>query len=372
MKMRNPYRDETAGLGLDKMNTIYEKIAAIYLFVKKRISWNQEYALYSFDTKKAIKNGTGNNADINFILMSLLKEADIPCYPAVMSRRSRGILPMTHPSIDKLNTFVVAIADTDSTFVYLDGSSNSGFLNILPPDLMVNRARLVGYSKEGRWVNLSRCGKNMIRGVVNGTITADGVISGQRQAKYVGQYASKIRREYHSAKDSSEFINDLASRENIKINQFKVEDIDCFSPEVRESFKFEKQATVNGNLIYINPLVFLHMSKCPFTDVARELPLEMPYQEELLLSVILRIPEGYTVEESPQSMRLKSEDGESVCQYHTQVRGQMVSVKYVFKQDKLLYLSTEYQGLKKFFETIAEKNNEMLVLKKTESTQQTL
>ncbi|MFV0544697.1 MAG: DUF3857 domain-containing protein [Bacteroides sp.] len=372
LKMRNPYRDEMPSLGLDKTNNIYEKIATLYSFLKKKISWNNDYALYSYDTKKAAKNGTGSNADINFILMSLLKDAKIDCYPAVMSRRSRGILPMTHPSIDKLNTFVIAIADTDSTLVYLDGSSNTGFLNILPPNLMVERAHVIGYKNGETWVNLSQCGKSLLRGAVNATIASNGIISGQRQTKYIGQYASGIRKEYHSVKDSSEFIRNLETQENIKITQFNLENVDLFSPEVKESFNFEKQATLNGDLIYVNPLIFLHMSKCPFTDVERNLPLEMPYQEEYSLSVILRIPEGYTVDELPKSTSINSEDGQSICRYYSAVNQQTVSIKYVFKQNKLLYLSTEYPSLKKFFETIVEKNNEMLVLKKADANNQTL
>lgn len=114
------------------------------------------------------------------------------------------------------------------------------------------------------------------------------------------------------------------------------------------------------------------MSKCPFTDVERNLPLEMPYQEEYSLSVILRIPEGYTVDELPKSTSINSEDGQSICRYYSAVNQQTVSIKYVFKQNKLLYLSTEYPSLKKFFETIVEKNNEMLVLKKADANNQTL
>ena len=103
LKMRNPYRDEMASLPLDQLSDRQNKIAAIYTFLKSKISWNGQYGLYGSEVKKAVKNGTGNNADINFILMSMLRDAQIPCYPVVMSRKNRGILPYSHPSIQKLN-----------------------------------------------------------------------------------------------------------------------------------------------------------------------------------------------------------------------------------------------------------------------------
>ena len=150
LKMRNPYRDEMASLSLDQLPDRQNRIAAIYTFLKQKISWNGQYGLYGNEVKKAVKNGTGSNADINFILMSMLRDAQIPCYPAVMSRKDRGILPYSYPSIQKLNTFIVGIADTDSTLVFLDGSVINGYMNTLPPVLMVNSRRQMDEPEQTR------------------------------------------------------------------------------------------------------------------------------------------------------------------------------------------------------------------------------
>ena len=364
LKMRNPYRDEMASLPLDQLSDRQNKIAAIYTFLKSKISWNGQYGLYGSEVKKAVKNGTGNNADINFILMSMLRDAQIPCYPVVMSRKNRGILPYSHPSIQKLNTLIVGIADTDSTFVFLDGSVTDGYLNTLPPVLMANRARLIDEAGKGNWVDLSTLGKNQIRASVKAQIHPDGQITGNRSAIYIGQYAANLRRRYHAAKDSTEFINKLETEENIKVKKFQTREIDVFSSKVTESLDFEKQATVNDNLIYVNPMIFLHVSKCPFIQTERQLPLEMPYTEHLLQATMLTIPEGYAVEELPQSMNLKTEDGQDLVRYNISQTANTINVTYTFIANKLLHLATEYQTVKMFWEKVAEKNNELIVLKK--------
>ncbi|MCS3161339.1 DUF3857 domain-containing protein [Bacteroides faecis] len=264
LKMRNPYRDEMASLSLDQLPDRQNRIAAIYTFLKQKISWNGQYGLYGNEVKKAVKNGTGSNADINFILMSMLRDAQIPCYPAVMSRKDRGILPYSYPSIQKLNTFIVGIADTDSTLVFLDGSVINGYMNTLPPVLMVNRARLISETAGGRWMNLSKLGKNQIRATVRAQIHPDGQITGDRNAVYMGQYAANLRRRYYAAKDSTEYINQLETEENIKVKKFETRELNVFSPRITEFLDFEKQATVNDDLIYVNPMIFLHVSKCPF------------------------------------------------------------------------------------------------------------
>lgn len=270
LKMRNPYRDEMASLSLDQLPDRQNRIAAIYTFLKQKISWNGQYGLYGNEVKKAVKNGTGSNADINFILMSMLRDAQIPCYPAVMSRKDRGILPYSYPSIQKLNTFIVGIADTDSTLVFLDGSVINGYMNTLPPVLMVNRARLISETAGGRWMNLSKLGKNQIRATVRAQIHPDGQITGDRNAVYMGQYAANLRRRYYAAKDSTEYINQLETEENIKVKKFETRELNVFSPRITEFLDFEKQATVNDDLIYVNPMIFLHVSKCPFIQTERQ------------------------------------------------------------------------------------------------------
>ena len=364
LKMRNPYRDEMASLSLDQLPDRQNRIAAIYTFLKQKISWNGQYGLYGNEVKKAVKNGTGSNADINFILMSMLRDAQIPCYPAVMSRKDRGILPYSYPSIQKLNTFIVGIADTDSTLVFLDGSVINGYMNTLPPVLMVNRARLISETAGGRWMNLSKLGKNQIRATVRAQIHPDGQITGDRNAVYMGQYAANLRRRYYAAKDSTEYINQLETEENIKVKKFETRELNVFSPRITEFLDFEKQATVNDDLIYVNPMIFLHVSKCPFIQTERQLPLEMPYTEHILQATMLTIPEGYAVEELPKPLNLKTEDGQDIVRYNISQSGNTINVTYTFIANKLLHLATEYPTVKMFWENVAEKNNELIVLKK--------
>lgn len=364
LKMRNPFRDDMAALSLDRLTDRQEKICAIFTFLKNKISWNGQYGIYGSEVRKAVKNGTGSNADINFVLMSMLRDAKIPCYPVVMSRKTAGILPYTHPSVQKLNTFIVGIADTDSTFVFLDGSVTDGYLNTLPPVLMVDRARLITHLGDDNWVDLSHLGKNTLRSVVNASITADGTITGSRQAGYSGQYAAMFRKRYRTAKDSAEFISNIETEENIKVQQFSTKDVNSFSPKVTETLFFEKQASVNDNLIYVNPMIFLHVSKCPFIQTERHLPLEMPYTEQLMQVTQLTIPEGYVVDELPESMNMQTEDQQGYCRYNIQQQGNQVVIRYTFAYNKLLHTADEYKAVKSFWELVAQKNNEIVVLKK--------
>lgn len=363
LKMDNPLKEEMAALKLDQMKDCVEKTAAIYSLLKNKVRWNEKYALYGKSAKHIMKEGTGSNADINFILISMLKDAGIEAYPILLSRRSAGRLPMTHPSIQKLNTFVVGVAESDTTILYIDGSVEDGYVNTLPPTLLVDRARILTPTGSA-WINLQNTEKNFIRCNVTATLAPNGSITGTRQAIYAGQHAANIRNKYRNAKDSTEFINKLSTEENITVKGYEAKNIKNFSPLVQETFQFEKQSTTNDQFIYVNPLIFLHVSESPFKQVERKLPVEYPYTSMLTVAVNLTLPEGYTIDEMPKSLQVVMKDQQIKCRYNITQKGNSISINYQFRQNTLLFAPNEYLELKTIWETIAEKNTEMLVLKK--------
>ena len=363
VKMKNPFRDEMAALQLND-RSIYEKIALIYIFLKQKISWNESYNMYGQNVRKAIKEGTGSNADLNFILMSMLNDAGIKSVPIIMSRRDRGILPLSHPSINKVNTFVVGIEDSDSTMVFLDGSVQNGFLNTLPPVLMSRRARIVSEGRGNKWVNLAVLGGNQTKALTNVTINEDGQMVGERTSLYTGQHASNFRKSYKAAKDSVDFIEKVETEESIKVTAFKQENVYAFSPDVSEQFSFEKSTDSSGDYIYINPLIFKHISKNPFIQEKRELPVEFQYPYGIRLSNSIVIPDGYEVDELPKGLSISLENNTATCKYLIQQIGNRISVNYTFNLNQTFYVVQDYDKLRGFFETIVEKNNEMIVLKK--------
>ena len=363
LKMKNPLQDEMKGIALNNLTTD-EKIVALFSLLKQKISWNEKYALFGTEIKKNIKSGSANNADLNFILISMLREAGIKAYPVVMSRRSMGVLPFTHPSISKINTFVVGIENTDSTRVYLDGSIEGGFLNILPPVLMTNRARIIDNSYQDKWIDLSALGKSLLRSTINATIDSNGNIRGDRVISAGGQHAANYRSHFKAAKDSTEYIEKRETKYNIKMLSYEQEGMKAFSPEVREKFSFTHTATASGDYLYINPIIFTHIDENPFIQEERQLPVELPYPHSVRMINTFTIPEGYQVEELPKSQTVKMDNDDGSCLYRIAGTETHIQVTYAFTLNKTFFISEEYALLKQFWGAISDKSNEMIVLKK--------
>lgn len=363
MRMSNPLKEETAALHLEQTGNIEQKVTAIYTLLKSKVKWNEKYSFYGNSARQTLKEGTGSNADINVILISMLRDAGIEAYPVLMNRRDQLMIPYAHPSLQKLSTFIVGIANTDSTFVYLDASVRDGYISVLPPVLMTNRARLL-IPQRSQWVDLQNICKNSIRTNIQALITPEGKLTGKRMTNYNGQNAADLRKEFRTSKDSLDFIQKINDRENIQVMNYTAKGLHDFSPTVQEVMEFEKQATVNDAYIYVNPLVFLHTSESPFKQSERKLPIEFTHPDVLNIYVHLTIPEGYTIDELPESNKLVTSDGKLSALYYIAQQGNQVSIQYSFHLSQLLYAPGSYPELKMFWEQLAERNKAMMVLKK--------
>jgi len=363
LKKSNPMKDVLASSGADKVSDVKEKVSLIYQAMKKHLRWNGNYGLMGDGAHKVMKEGTGDNADLNFILISMLNDAGLKAYPVVMSRRKLGRLPL-HPSLDGLNTFIVGVAENDSTLLYIDSSVEDGYIDVLPPDLMPETARVIYSSKSGAWVNLQDLPGARQISAVNVEVEANGNMKGTNMTNLFGNAASDLRNSFRTAKDSTTFVNDLAVKKGIDISDYKIEGRQEFSPKVKEVYTFSKKCNASADHIYVNPIVIPLLKEQPFTAQIRVLPVEFPYKKTIHQTVSMTIPEGYTVEEMPKGVKVYTEDGGLLFSFNCGKQNGKLIFNYRLTVKKTLFVSTDYEYLRKIYEAVVQRNEDMLVLKK--------
>jgi len=125
-----------------------------------------------------------------------------------------------------------------------------------------------------------------------------------------------------------------------------------------------KAAQVSGDFIYLSPMLVLGMTENPLKQEDRTFPIDMPvkFKDQYVLN--LTIPEGYAVEELPESVNMKMDGAGGRFQYLVSQNGNMVQVVCKVSITRLQYEPTEYKTVKTFFDLIVEKQGEQIVLKK--------
>jgi hypothetical protein len=81
--------------------------------------------------------------------------------------------------------------------------------------------------------------------------------------------------------------------------------------------------------------------------------------------ITLTLPEGYEVLETPKDLLAAYGDKDLTFQYRCASAGRMVSVVSKLQMKRLAFEAGEYADLRKFYDLMVQKNQEMLVLKKS-------
>ena len=362
LKKSSPLKSEIVEQGIASIPDQKERISAVFKLLRQKVRWNGDYAFWGKSTSKMLKEGTGTNADINFLLINMLQDAGIESFPVVLRNRSAGILPLSHPSSKYLTTFVVGIHDTDSTYLYLDGSVEDGYINVLPTDLLVDRGRVINKNGQGAWVDIRSNASGQESTSIQAILNADGLLTCKARTLLVNEAAAALRKKWRIAKDSVDVIGDIQERNGIVIQSYQLDGKTDFSPKLSETVEFTKQCDATDDRIYLNPLIIVPMKEALFKDETRELPVEFPYKQAETLTAMITLPDGYQVEEAPKPIIMKA-DGLTVRIIGT-VSENVVQMQYKMNLNKVFYARTDYQDLKAFFDQVVEHNKNMLVIKK--------
>lgn len=360
----NPFAKETALI--DKSLSKTEKIVKAMTLLRSKLKWNGDYRLWARKRNQVMKDGAGSNADLNFILMYMLRDLGVKTAPVIMSTRDNGRLPLLFPSITNFNTFVVGAYGDDGKMVFVDAADEYGYINVLPPNLLVESGRVIEKGK-GRWVDLRNLCSSRCNILVNGSLNADGNLYATFTANATNNVAEDMRRDMHNAKDSMAFLQKWIHAFDgvVRIKKdYKIEGATDFSPMMKLSLNLFKHCDATADHIYVNPMFYAPFTSNPFTSEKRALPTEFPFCNTIDITSVVKIPEGYVVESSPKGVEAVAPDG-SMSLYETayQNEGQIV-VKYRFKINKMFVDSKQYDVVKDVFRLAYEKSKDMFVLKK--------
>jgi hypothetical protein len=175
------------------LKTSKEKAQAILKFVQKNYTWNKEDDVF---TDKGIKNlmttKIGNTAEINLFLTLLLRSAEIPAEPVVLSTVKRGLLVAYNPSITQLN-FVLASYMDNNQIYFLDGTSKLTEVNMISPRAL-NYYGILMTKDEAKILNVFFPEVSKINLTVEASLNADGTFEGHftdRDSKLYGMLANE-------------------------------------------------------------------------------------------------------------------------------------------------------------------------------------
>ncbi len=361
LKISNPLKDEVAAIKAEGGEEA-EQIRKILKLVTSRMTWDGKYTIWSQNARQKLRDGVGSSGDINFVLNSALRDAGFNTTPVLLTPRQYGRLPLSHPSMDNIRTFIVEVGLSDGSAVYVDGTSSDNDLNLIPSLLMVDRARLYGISNEAGWVNLTNLTPNDQRLTVKCQIDENGNITGTLESTSINAIAAVAKSKYRAAGSEEEYVEKMESENNMEISSYKISALN--EPSVDEKIDFTMKAEKGGDYIYFSSTIVPIMTKNRLTQQERKLPVEFSTTAKYTITALVVIPEGYVIEEVPKAVRMNACNNGASYMYYATANGNILTIQMEYTINRVIFTPKEYPDLHTFMGMMVEKNNSRIILKK--------
>ena len=348
---------------IDKKSTEDQKIQIIYNYLCNHLNWNEEYSESSDETlNDAFKKKTANSGELNMMMLVCLKELDIKSYPMLISTRSNGKPFTANPMINQFSHLVCYI-DRGEKSILADVGSNLRPLGMPRVESLNEQGWILDVLKP-RWVpivaptsskliitNIKLDAEGTLKGAINGTYRS---YSGVNERQKDAEDKDKIKKELAIIYPDIKF--DSIVRSNFKnIDEPYKRNVYCEIPNA---------TTTANNIIYLKPTLKTDYDENPFKLPTRSFPIEFEYpiRDQYILN--LTLPEGYIVEEKPTSVVFNLLNTGGSFKYVSAVNGNILQLSVKIDISQLVYQPEDYASVKEFFNQVANKLAEQIVLKK--------
>jgi hypothetical protein len=350
---------------LTDVHSPYERMEIIFKYVQNRMNWNKVSDYYTdAGLVRAYREQTGNVAEINFILLNMLRLAGIEANPVLVSTIENG--RPVYPTRTGFN-YVIVAANIEEKQILLDAANKFTSPDILPFNVLNWKGRLIKEDGNSTEIDLEPARPSKENFNLMAKVEADGKISGQVRIIRSDYDAYRFRTQ-NSGRAVENYVENFESNlGDIDISSYKAENLNATTKDpVVESFSFtaDNQSDVIGDKMFIKPLLFFTQSRSAFVSEKRSMPVFFRYKSQERYSVLIEIPAGFIVEVLPAPIKVATEDRGIVYLLECMQTGNKVQISCVKEINNSIFAADYYDGLKGIFQKIVASQNEKIVLKK--------
>ncbi|MEZ4962682.1 MAG: DUF3857 domain-containing protein [Saprospiraceae bacterium] len=345
--------------------TATEKADKIYQFVCVNLQvedgwgkWVRESLNDCFEKKSGRRN------ELNLLLIALMQEAGIEAHPVLVSTRDHGKMFDLYPFLDQFN-HVLALAVPDGKPVLMDAGNPFRPLGY-PGEYALNGAGWVVDKDNPQWISINPPSGSETY-FLKMELATDGSLSGTVSMSSDGYSAVDEREQLHGSDDGGPLKKRLMKRfPDARVDSLSYSNEEELTKPLKAvaTCHLANMATVNGDFIYMAPALLGSFQENPFKLEKREYPVDFPhpFKERVILQVA--VPEGYAVEELPEPINLSLPNEGGSFKFQMEQQGMGIQLVSTVQINQLHHSPEEYIGLRNFFDQVAEKMGEQLVLKR--------
>lgn len=308
------------------------------------------------------KSGKGNTAEINLLLIALLRSQNLHADPIILATRDNGLTNPDYPVMSNFN-YVIVRLNVDNEIHLLDASDPFMIFGKIPSSCYNGNARVI--AKTNFKIYLS---PDSIRESQSVIVTIKNNTSGNLVmdwAKNCGFYESSEIRSQLKGKNAEGYVkesNNMVTTK-FKMDSFKISNAQMDDDNV--NIRYSMEISVNGeDHVYFTPMMNVDLKENPLRSAERNYPIELPFLSDHIYVLNMEIPNGYEVEEMPKSIRMRLDGSDAVYDYLIEKTGNTIQLKSMLIFNRTTFDPEDYNTLRDFYGGVIKKENEVIVFKK--------
>ena len=349
---------------LNGLTTSEEKISKIFNYVVNKMTWNGYNGYFTNEgVNTAYKKGSGNVADINLMLIAMLRYANIDANPVLVSTKSHGI-PL-FPTRNGFN-YLIAAVNLPQGNLLLDATNKDAEIGVLKSNILNWQGRVIKKDGTSGWVSLSSMVPAVKSTMVNVNVEEDMSVSGKSKNRFTGNYAFQYRTEYKSLNQDAQRKKIEKISNQAELANLAFENLNSPGQPVSLEYDFEVMDVVEdvAGKLYFSPMVFMATKESPFKSETRLYPIDFGYPMKDRYIINIDLPQGYKVESLPANVVYNLGENDGSYRYLISQVGNKLQLSVEFAINQSFIAAEDYNNLKKFYELLIAKENEKVVLSK--------
>ncbi|GEQ86932.1 hypothetical protein ULMS_24400 [Patiriisocius marinistellae] len=347
----------------DEINPL-KRAKLIYAHVQDKMEWTEYYSRGSEDIKKAYKEEKGTIAEINFIVIAMMRKAGLNANPLLTATLSRGYV--LSPSATIFNATICSVEIFGNTYI-LDASRKINAFGELSNEMINGNGLLIYKNDDWKLFPTSPTLVSKEINIVNATI--DPIvknIKGEIKTRINGYFSNRYRSNYENSMKDSYWENLEEMHNTLKIENPIITGDENVDLPITFKANFQKETYVEdiNNELYFSPLFIFGNEVDEFNDTERKYPLDFRFPYHKSYKINFTIPDNYKVVSLLEPKNLAMPDGIASLKYDNNVSGNQIQISMDFEINYSLLGADYYEGIKKIFTEYFKISNAKIVLAK--------
>lgn len=369
IKADSAIKDKVKELIKDKSQD-EDKVRAIYNFCSRKIRYVAvEYGQAGYEPHSAsdiFKNKYGDCKDQAVLLITMLKEAGFNAFPVLIATRGYYNLNEDFPAV--LFNHAIACVSLDDKIIFLDPTAETCAFSDLPGGDQGRKVLI--FQEDGYKIHstpLFPAEHNLIKQELKIKVNPDESILAQKSIFSFGVYDQTQR--YWLLYTQPELIKETLKQKiqeisiGAKLNNYHIENLDNLNKPIVLNYDFSgpEYFTIAGNLRIMPQLSNLDASLV--AKDKRRYAIDFGILDSNQIDLKIEIPKTFVIKYIPGNINEESPWLKFKVEYNR--KGNSIHFRQKINLKNNLILVEEYSDFKKFFEALAKRLKQRIVLEKT-------